>query len=498
MTTESTVSTGPFAGIPVSDWVRDGAAALLLLVSLMLPWSFSTSSYGAQVFGFARIEVVLVTLLSLFSLAITYLARAGVFPASITVRTVWLLRLAANAPYAIVVLVHIVIDLASREGTGLGFAAAAGLAGAITAAQPREAEVRGLTGQDPVARLWHTIAIVYAGLAALTGLVAVIIAGIPSGYADGLVTAIAAVSALITAAAVVVPALFIVLRREQWRTAVIGLGAALALVILVDAATGFALSPLGVESIKAGGYLVVLFLPLVAIAASPGTRLAMAPIADLTRWFAVAALALVVGAAIAATGVLRAILHLALVGGYLGTTGLAVVTAILLVVVLAAAVVARAMLRGNPAASRWVVVGLAGAILLLGLIAAFVSMSLFGAVATLVLALGVPALVGYALLVPASVREYFATATPAATSSQYVAEVTGQPIATPAPAVVDPLAALAASPQATADQLFALARDHQHLWPLIAANPAAYDDLLDWLGSSADPGVQSALRARGR
>ena len=53
----------PFAGIPVSDFVRDGVAAVLLLVSFALPWDYSHRASD-------KIEVVLLTILSLLSLAL--------------------------------------------------------------------------------------------------------------------------------------------------------------------------------------------------------------------------------------------------------------------------------------------------------------------------------------------------------------------------------------------------------------------------------------------
>lgn len=502
MTTAPAPAASPFAGIPISDWVRDATAALLLLVSLALPWSLGSGFYGSQTFAIGRIEVILVTLLSLLSLSITYLARAGVFPVTVTVRSIWVLRLLVNAPYVIVVLVHLVIDAA--QGTGLGFAAAFGLAGAVLAAQPREAEVRSLDGRDPVAALWHAVAIGYTLLIGLTVLLALIFSFVTLGsYGGPQVLAALVVTVLFTGASLVIPAIGLVRRSEAWRTLLLGLAAAAAVAVLVDAVTGFALSPLGTESIRAGGYLVVLFLPLAAIAASPGTRLAMTPIADLTRWFTVVSTSLVVAAVLAAAWLVRTVIGLVLVGGY-GPTGLYVVTTILLLVIVVVAVIGRSVLRSNPAGSRWTVIGFAGAILLFGIIAIAVNAAITVSVglAALVLAIGVPAVIAYALLAPASVRTYFASATPVPSASPYVATVSAQPVDESTiisqPVAVDHLEQLAADPAATPEQLFELARDHQRLWPLIAANPVAYDDLLTWLASSGDPSVQAALRARGR
>jgi len=65
------------------------------------------------------------------------------------------------------------------------------------------------------------------------------------------------------------------------------------------------------------------------------------------------------------------------------------------------------------------------------------------------------------------------------------------------PPMPDP-GAVAADPGTPAHVLYALAQQNSALWPHIAANPAAPHDLLAWLSQSADPAVQSALRARQR
>ena len=104
----------PFAGIPVSDYVRDGVAALLLLVSLALPWDAANRASD-------KIEVVLQTILSLLTLALPYLARTGVLPATWTVHTTRKVRLLANAPYVLLVGVDAATgsELWSLPGTGV-------------------------------------------------------------------------------------------------------------------------------------------------------------------------------------------------------------------------------------------------------------------------------------------------------------------------------------------------------------------------------------------
>src|SRR5665648_199799 len=60
----------PFAGVTAGDYLRDVAAALLLLISLAIRWDFGNDATG-------RIDVVLITILSVFSLAVPYMARLG-------------------------------------------------------------------------------------------------------------------------------------------------------------------------------------------------------------------------------------------------------------------------------------------------------------------------------------------------------------------------------------------------------------------------------------
>ena len=59
-------------------------------------------------------------------------------------------------------------------------------------------------------------------------------------------------------------------------------------------------------------------------------------------------------------------------------------------------------------------------------------------------------------------------------------------------------AAMAADPTTAAQILYALAQQDSSLWPSLATNPAAPQDLLAWLAQSPDPAVHAALAARQR
>ncbi len=58
------------------------------------------------------------------------------------------------------------------------------------------------------------------------------------------------------------------------------------------------------------------------------------------------------------------------------------------------------------------------------------------------------------------------------------------------------LAARAADPRTSQQELYQLANDHPDLRPLIAENPNTYPDLVDWLGSLGDPEIDAALDRR--
>jgi len=402
----------PFVGVPVSDYLRDGGALLLLLVSLALPWFFHDYEV---VRGAGRIEVVLLTLLSVLTISLTYLARGGLFPSGVTVNTVMLLRTLANAPYVLMVLVYLVLDIASGDDpTGLGTAAALGLAGALLAAQPRQSEVGPLAPGAPVGRLWYAIALGYGVLAVILTLVTLVSTLIASvEYASFAPAAVVTnlISILFTAAAVVLPLVGILRRNDVWRTVAFGLGAVMVGVVVF---TGLGNSVTGIESVHGGGYLVLLIAGLLGLASSPALRNAMKPVADLSRWFGAASLTLVIVAVVAGYLVLAnifTIVQLATFGT--GGMGLPIGSILFLLLTAGVAVFARISLRRNPAGSRWLVIGLLGGLLLLGLINVILSAvaETVGSI-TIGLAFGLPLFIVYALTVPKSVREYYAASAP--------------------------------------------------------------------------------------
>ena len=403
----------PFVGIPVSDYLRDGGALLLLLISLALPWFFDDYEV---VRGAGRIEVVLLALLSVLTIAITYLARAGVFPSSVNVNTVMLLRTLANAPYILLVLVYLVIDMVSGDSpSGLGYSAAFGLAGALLAAQPRQSEVGTLAPGAPIGRTWYGIALGYGALAAVVALISLVFSLIATSeyFSDAPLAVISLlVSILFGAAAVVFPLVGILRRNDIWRTVAFGFGAVVVGVILVSAFD----DTRGVETVHSGGYLVLFLAGLLGLASSPALRNAMTPIADLSRWFGAASLTLVVVMAVAGYLVLSNIFTLIQIAEF-GSDGLGryIGSIIVLLLTVGVAVFARISLRSNPAGSRWLVIGLLGGLVLLGIINVIL-LAVGGGnpgVVSIGLAFGLPLFAAYALTAPKSVREYFAANAPA-------------------------------------------------------------------------------------
>ncbi|MFQ4150138.1 hypothetical protein AAGW05_15850 [Arthrobacter sp. LAPM80] len=69
-----------FAAITVRDYAADAIALTLLVISLFLPWRTTFSgSVDVAVLAASRIDVLLVTILSMLSLGLSYVWRSGAF-----------------------------------------------------------------------------------------------------------------------------------------------------------------------------------------------------------------------------------------------------------------------------------------------------------------------------------------------------------------------------------------------------------------------------------
>jgi len=229
----------PFAGLPVRDYVRDLLAVLALLISLALPWTGSGQSYS-------RIDVVLVTVLSVVSVGLPYAGRLGAFPDSWTVVTVRLLRLLANAPYVVVTLVYLVLAVVTSFGgadqwslgTGLGL----GLAGALLAAQPRAHELGPPAADHGIRLLWRRVLLINAVLLGLVGLT-VIIEALTQLGSGGAGTAIWIITTVVTTALLVAFALLPQLATyggaADWQIVTVVLGSVFAVLFVLSTGTGW-------------------------------------------------------------------------------------------------------------------------------------------------------------------------------------------------------------------------------------------------------------------
>ncbi|MDF2806219.1 MAG: hypothetical protein K0S43_1165 [Cellulosimicrobium sp.] len=432
----------PFAGIPVSDYVRDGVAALLLLVSLALPWDAANRASD-------KIEVVLLTILSLLTLALPYLARTGVLPATWTVHTTRKVRLLANAPYVLLVGVYLVVDVVgggdlSDGWGGVGSAAALGLAGALLAAQPRESELGPQDQDRAVTNRWLQALLVGAAVLAVTVLLTVILT-VTGTRLGALFVLLVLVSALFVLALVGLPTYGTWRRSEAARLTLVGLGVTLAVAFVLGSGNNGLVT---IESTHGGRFGLVLVPALAAIAAAPAVHRAMTAADPVTTWVRVAVNALDLALVVAGYVAVSAVLTLAD-----GARGVPVVLAVV-VGVLAAAVafVARRSLARDATSGRPLALGGAGVVALLGIVLLVVTSNrvvLGGGVEHVLLAFGLPLLVVGALTVPREVRAYFAEHRPvqAAAAEAAQAYVWQPPAPKPArPAPVAPSGPVAAQP----------------------------------------------------
>ncbi|NED99898.1 DUF7937 domain-containing protein [Phytoactinopolyspora halotolerans] len=355
----------PFASIPVFDYVRDALALLLLLIPLGMAWDFEDNATG-------KVYVILVTLLSVVSLSLPYLRAVNVLPPTLGAAQLRLVRLLANAPYLIVVLLTLVLgylgDTTLRGtdvGDGVGVGVVIGLAGALLAAQARASEQDASTTDG---MLWRSITLGLAGLGVLCGIVSAVIFLIDFG--DVYEWSEIVVLLLSVVFFVGVPALAAAgLLRGQaaWRDVAIVLGV-----------VGLMMSfwALGAdETIGESWWLrfqgpEFLFWPAIGVAAAaPSVAALIRPEAGARRWIGMALRLL-------ETGVVIAVLSIALYAFTLieneDARGAYITVLVFSLFALAAFLVARQALTADARAGRPVAVGVAGALVIIGIVMATV------------------------------------------------------------------------------------------------------------------------------
>ena len=504
----------PFAGVPVADYVLDAVAAVLLFISLALPWNYTS---GAA----EHIDVVLITVLSVLSLSVHYLARLGLFPSTWTVRTTRTARALANAPYAVLVLVYLIRDVVAAGSStssgylgGLGGAVALGLAGAVLAATPRVAEIGRLEDERSLMNGWVRVVEVLLGVILVVQVLALIMGPVGGWWSSYSGVGVVLVVLLTLEVAVVAGWMLLgVVRREAaWRMVAITTGAVVVVAFLfLFSSTDSSFGGQFHEALatRAMGGVGLVFIPAAA-AAVAGAAIArgMALQSPQVTWFTSAAHAADYVILLAAANAL--VLVLELINGTHGF--LPVLLLIFALISIVAGLVARTSLKNDPATGRPIALAAAGVVALLGLVAIIVPRADYVSSVgyqDLLIAFGLPALIAFALTVPESVRSYLAQRTPAGRLG--AAPIPSLP-APQAPWAIVPAverapqpgqahgftAEQAANPGTDPAMLSRIATEAPELRPYVALNPSAYPALLGWLASLNDPVVTAALQARGR
>ncbi|MET3707834.1 zinc ribbon domain-containing protein [Arthrobacter sp. UYEF6] len=533
------VTSGAFASVPVSDYVRDGLSVFLLLISMFMVWTYGTTAAGSV--AATRIDVILITLVSMFSIAIPYLWRSGVFGHAWDYRKTQLARFAANAPYFVLVLVYLVLELINKSG--LGPAMAFGLAGAILAAQPRRAELGSAAADATTDKRWG---IALLGFAVVVGVLSVVqfierMTLMPSvEWASTLATVLLAAANV----ALLVWTANGASRGHNLRRLIgIGVGVAgtgMALLALIPAVT---VTSLNFQAFSPE-LSIFFWMAFGALAASPSVAriCTHAEAGDangaLARTRVLTTLAIIVLALLVVVSALVLISYATYAGYGVAANAVPWVVVIFLAVVGAAGgFVAKSALKQHTRQSYLVTAGYAAVLFILGLVIVIMAATAhmaWNGTPGLLIAFALPVALVLSMFGSTSQREAFRTAGNAVQGGftfENPAPVWSQPESTtpdvafqpsdafqPAPVVhgasgsepemqgggtavqVDEalarILAESADPEAPPARLYEIAAQFPQARALIAGNPAAYPALLTWLAEQQDPEIDAALAQR--
>lgn len=531
-----------FASVPPSDYIRDGLAVFLLLISMFMVWTYGTTgTTGARgSVAATRIDVILITLVSILSVAIPYLWRSGVFGQAWGYRRTQQARLAANAPYVVLVVVYLILELVNRGG--LGPAPAFGLAGAILAAQPRRAELGSTQADAASDKRWSIATLGFAGFVGVLTLIQFIelMTLVPRiEWAGTFATVLLAAA---SAALLIWTAVGISRGSNVRRLIGIGIGVAgigMGLLALIPSVNVVSLLFQGYSP----GFSIYFWIAFGALAASPSVARfctsaeGPGPLAALARTSTIVTLAIIVLGLVVVVSALVLISTAAYAGqSFAGNTVPWVVAIFLAVVGAVGGFVARSSLKHHTRQAYILTAGYAAALFVLGLVIVIMSAAsymVWNGTLALLAAFVLPVALMLSLFGAASQREAFRSmghggnggftfdnpAPAQVPQGSTTAAAGNQPQATYQPNVQVPdhaegsashgtatavqvdeelagILAESADPASPPARLYEIAAQYPAARPLIAGNPAAYPALLSWLAEQQDPEIDAALAQR--
>lgn len=417
-----------FRGMGFGDIARDVIAAALLLLSIPMVWK--SAGEGVVAAG-DRPEVLIITLLSLVSLTLPYLARIGAMGPKWTVHSTRKARWLLNTPYILLVVTYIVLDVINYgDGNGLGIAAMFGLAGALLAAQPRECEL-GPVNEDKAGSTWLNVTSGVGGLIAASYIAALVvfILQINKGAAPTIMSKVAPIVGLLLVAIFSIWPVFAASfgKTPGWRRALIGVGISIAVIAFLAEPNGllvqvqasgnlpFANDPVhGVLPLTMVNGIGSIFLPAAAAAISaPAVSRAVAQQPPVQTWVEGVRSVNLVVAFVGFASLVGAILGFWLFANLKPNVTFLVISIILsLGVIGVGAFTANALAKdpvtGRPKAiATAVVTSILGIVLLMSVPTGGGAVSDFVTTGHLLIAVALPVFTLISLLVPKPVREFF-------------------------------------------------------------------------------------------
>ena len=402
----------PFLGVPVSDYLRDAAAAFCLFAALGMPWDNNGD-------GSDRWWVIIGVLLSVASLAIPYVAKAQLIP-GFGDKEARLAKLAANVPFlasAFAAVVNELVNLDNDFEGGLGTGLAMALAGMALAVQPRANDEDPSRREDRlwlVASTWTALAAVALGLLAFLGF---FFTWLDEGdpFDDLLLLLAIILNIPLTLLAMVGwPALSMMRRAAEWRRvlAVVTFTiVAVGLLALAGDGDGlFAAQSVEKWNSALGGTFLIGAAAGLSVS-RPVQRWTPPGTTPAASWVATASSAMLVSAVALGLGALAQLMAMISLDEAEAAT---IISIVLMVASAVMAAVASSML-GDPQRNRMPVVGIIGGLLMVSIITVSLleSQDSLDGMSGLTTAMWftLPGLALYALLVPGDVRRTFAPAT---------------------------------------------------------------------------------------